>query len=62
MSFASEFREFAVKGNVVDLAVGVIFVVTIRRPPESPLLRLATLFGAGQFVRLRTADSGEAAF
>jgi len=24
MSFVSEFREFAVKGNVVDLAVGVI--------------------------------------
>ena len=24
MSFASEFREFAVKGNVVDMAVGVI--------------------------------------
>jgi large conductance mechanosensitive channel len=24
VSFASEFREFAVKGNVVDLAVGVI--------------------------------------
>ena len=24
MSFASEFREFAVKGNVVDLAVGVV--------------------------------------
>src|SRR6185312_10991890 len=24
MSFASEFREFAIKGNVVDLAVGVI--------------------------------------
>lgn len=24
MSFASEFREFAVKGNVVDLAIGVI--------------------------------------
>ncbi len=24
MSFASEFRNFAVKGNVVDLAVGVI--------------------------------------
>src|SRR6187551_70447 len=24
MSFASEFREFAVKGNVIDLAVGVI--------------------------------------
>ena len=24
MSIASEFREFAVKGNVVDLAVGVI--------------------------------------
>ena len=24
MSFATEFREFAVKGNVMDLAVGVI--------------------------------------
>ncbi|HEX7501327.1 MAG TPA: large conductance mechanosensitive channel protein MscL, partial [Polyangia bacterium] len=24
MSFAREFREFAVKGNVIDLAVGVI--------------------------------------
>ena len=24
MSFATEFREFAVKGNVIDLAVGVI--------------------------------------
>ena len=24
MSFLSEFKEFAVKGNVVDLAVGVI--------------------------------------
>ena len=24
MSFASEFRDFAVKGNVIDLAVGVI--------------------------------------
>ncbi|MCC7548227.1 MAG: large conductance mechanosensitive channel protein MscL [Burkholderiales bacterium] len=24
MSFASEFREFAMKGNVIDLAVGVI--------------------------------------
>ena len=24
MSFASEFKEFAMKGNVVDLAVGVI--------------------------------------
>ena len=24
MSFATEFREFAIKGNVVDLAVGVI--------------------------------------
>src|SRR4029453_12331554 len=24
MSFASEFKQFAVKGNVVDLAVGVI--------------------------------------
>ena len=28
MSFASEFRDFAVKGNVVDLAVGVIISVS----------------------------------
>ena len=27
MSFASEFKEFAMKGNVVDLAVGVIIGV-----------------------------------
>ena len=26
MSFASEFKEFALKGNVVDLAVGVILL------------------------------------
>ena len=24
MSFASEFKEFAMKGNVIDLAVGVV--------------------------------------
>ena len=27
MSFAKEFREFAVKGNVVDMAVGIVVAV-----------------------------------
>jgi len=42
MSFASEFREFAVKGSVVDLAVGVIIggecklAVVARQRREEP--------------------------
>ena len=35
MSFASEFREFAVKGNVVDLAVGVIIGVAFGKIVDS---------------------------
>ena len=35
MSFASEFREFAVKGNVVDLAVGVIIGAAFGKIVES---------------------------
>src|SRR5437764_5273258 len=35
MSFASEFREFAVKGNVVDLAVGVIIGAAFGRIVDS---------------------------
>ena len=31
MSFASEFKEFAIKGNVVDLAVGVIIGARVRQ-------------------------------
>ncbi len=35
MSFLSEFREFAVKGNVVDLAVGVIIGAAFGRIVDS---------------------------
>ena len=35
MSMASEFREFAVKGNVVDLAVGVIIGAAFGKIVES---------------------------
>ena len=35
MSFASEFKEFAVKGNVVDLAVGVIIGAAFGRIVDS---------------------------
>jgi large conductance mechanosensitive channel len=35
MSFASEFREFAVKGNVMDLAVGVIIGAAFGRIVDS---------------------------
>jgi large conductance mechanosensitive channel len=35
MSFASEFREFAVKGSVVDLAVGVIIGVAFGKIVDS---------------------------
>ena len=31
MGFATEFKEFAVKGNVVDLAVGVIIGARVRQ-------------------------------
>ncbi len=49
MSFASEFREFAVKGSVVDLAVGVIIggafgkiVDSLVRDIIMPIIGLAT--------------------
>ena len=49
MSLASEFREFAVKGNVVDLAVGVIIGAAFGKIVESfvgdivmPLISRAT--------------------
>jgi large conductance mechanosensitive channel len=35
MTFASEFREFALKGNVVDLAVGVIIGAAFGRIVDS---------------------------
>ena len=49
MSFASEFKEFALKGNVVDLAVGVIIGAAFGKIVDSivkdlimPLVNLAT--------------------
>jgi large conductance mechanosensitive channel len=49
MGFASEFREFAMKGNVVDLAVGVIIggafgkiVDSVVKDLIMPLVNLAT--------------------
>ena len=35
MSFASEFKEFATKGNVVDLAVGVIIGAAVGKIVDS---------------------------
>jgi large conductance mechanosensitive channel len=35
MSFASEFKEFALKGNVVDLAVGVIIAAAFGKIVDS---------------------------
>ena len=35
MSFATEFREFAVKGNVMDLAVGVIIGAAFQKIVDS---------------------------
>ncbi len=55
MSFASEFKEFAMKGNVVDLAVGVIIGGAFGKIVDSavkdlimPLINLA-LGGAADF-------------
>ena len=49
MSFTSEFREFAVKGSVVDLAVGVIIGAAFQKIVDSlvndvvmPVVGLAT--------------------
>ena len=39
MAFMKEFREFAIKGSVVDLAVGVIIGAPGLPPEEIALLR-----------------------
>ena len=56
MSFASEFKEFAMKGNVIDLAVGVVIGAAFGKIVSSlvgdvvmPLL--APLLGQHQFQR-----------
>ena len=52
MSFASEFREFALKGSVVDLAVGVIiggaFGKIIDSAVKDLIMPIANLFTGGQ--------------
>ncbi len=57
MSFAREFREFAIKGNVVDLAVGVIIgaafgkiVSSVVEDMAMPLL--GTMLGGMNFAGL----------
>lgn len=69
MSFMSEFREFAVKGNAMDLAIGVIIgaafgkiVASIVDDLVMPLV--GAIFGglgfANQFVLLGPAPEGAA--
>ena len=67
MSFASEFREFAVKGNVMDLAVGVIVGAAFGKIVDSLVSDLAMpiigrltggLDFSGHFVALAPIPSG----
>ena len=67
MSFASEFREFAVKGSVVDLAVGVIIGAAFGRIVDSLVKDLimpvvGAIFGgldfSNYFVMLKSPPAG----
>ena len=69
MSFASEFREFAVKGNVMDLAIGVIIGAAFGKIVDSvvndlvmPLVgrALGNLNFADMFVALKDVPAGTA--
>ena len=69
MSFASEFREFAIKGNVVDLAVGVIIGGAFGKIVDSLVKDIimpvvSRIFGgldfSNWFVLLRDPPSGYA--
>ena len=69
MSFASEFREFAVKGSVVDLAVGVIIGAAFGKIVDSLVKDLimpivGAVFGgldvANYFIMLRSPPAGYA--
>jgi large conductance mechanosensitive channel len=66
MSFAQEFKTFALKGNVVDLAVGVIVGAAFAKIVDSlvadiimPLVSL--VFGGLDFANYYFALSGQAA-
>lgn len=67
MSFASEFRTFALKGNVVDLAVGVIIGAAFGRIVDSLVKDLimplvSSVFGgldfSNWFIILRSPPAG----
>lgn len=69
MSFASEFREFAVKGNVMDLAVGVIIGAAFGKIVDSlvndlvmPVISKVTggIDFASHYIVLGTAPAGAA--
>ena len=70
MSFSSEFKEFAVKGNVIDLAVGVIIGGAFGKIVESVVADLimpvvALIMGgkldfSGMFLVLGTVPEGVA--
>ncbi len=67
MSFASEFKEFALKGNVVDLAVGVIIGAAFGKIVDSVVKDLmmpivSRIFGgldfSNWFIMLRDPPAG----
>lgn len=69
MSFASEFREFALKGNVIDLAVGVIIGAAFNKIVDSVVSDLimpivGALFGgfdfSNYFLALKEIPAGTA--
>jgi len=66
MSFASEFKEFAVKGNVIDLAVGVIIGGAFGKIVDSIVGDLimpivSKLFGGLDFSSYYVGLAGQAA-
>ena len=69
MSFASEFKQFAVKGNVMDLAVGVIIGAAFGKIVDSlvndvVMPVIGAIFGgldfSGHFVKLAQSPPGVA--
>jgi large conductance mechanosensitive channel len=66
MSFFSEFKEFAVKGNVIDLAVGVIIGAAFGKIVDSVVADLimpvvSTIFGGLDFSNYFIPLAGQTA-
>jgi large conductance mechanosensitive channel len=66
MSFVSEFREFAIKGNVIDLAVGVIIGAAFSKIVDSVVGDLimpvvSRIFGGLDFSNSYLPLAGQAA-